>query len=199
MPPRQRFTKGDIDDEGGGKGEPPPSEWMQRWDVLSTIHRWRDELDQDLIEDLVKVASTTAYKKHVALTCGVRPALFEWWLSEGMRSDGPPLMQQLSCRFHMIQGFQSGQSLHRIQEAAARGDWNADAWLLSHRLPEWANKKESSTPDLGIETETTPPLLSAKQRREQALHAIKEAKATGAGELADMMREAGLLPPKLPG
>lgn len=197
MPPRPRYNKGGDEPPKPPDGE--PSGEMLRWDVLSSIHSWRDDLDQDLIEDLCAAAGSMAYKKHVALACGVRPPLFEFWLNEGMRSDAPLLMQQLSCRFHMVQAFQSEQATRRISQAGARGDWNADAWLLSHRHPEWAQKKESSVADLGIETESAPPALSMKDRRAHSVAALKEAQRTGKGDLADIMRDAGLLPPKLPG
>lgn len=196
MPPRPRYNKSDLGDDGGPRKPDPPSEAMLQWDVLSTIHQWRTDLDQELIEQVCNVAATTAFKKHVALACGVRPDLFEFWLNNGMRPDAPPLQQQLSCRFHMIQAFQTSQSLARIQAAGARGDWNADAWIISHRLPEWANRKESSTPDLGIESDCAPPALSVEQREAQMIQAMVEAKRTGEGKLAEAMRKAGVLEAK---
>lgn len=196
MPPRPRYNKGDLGDDGGPRKPDLPSDSMQLWDTLSAIHSWRTELDQELIELILKASACLAFKKHVALSCCVKPSLFEFWLNEGMRDDAPPMMQQLSCRFHALQAFQTGQSLFRIQQAGARGDWNADAWLVSHRLPEWANKKESSTPDLGIESEAAPPQLSIEQREAQMIQALKEAQRTGQGKLADALRKAGILEPK---
>lgn len=186
--PVDRYTKDELP-----PGAPKPEDAIVEWNVHNTIHAWREELDQDLIEQLVEAGSKLMFKKHAAFACGVRPERLNEWLDEGMRADAPSLYQQLCVRFHACQSAQQMSLLMMVARAAAGGEYGAATWLLSHRFTDWADKKGIPPSALPvIEPETQAPELSAKERRQQAIEAMRAPR----GELLEMMKEAGVGPIK---
>lgn len=123
-------------------------------------------------------ATVGGFKRHCALACGVKPELLEWWLSEGMRADGPAIMQELSVRFQGIQADWNQSLVAVIERAARNGRWEAALALLERRSPEWGGKT--------AETETAPPKLPQEQRRAAFLAELRAPR----GDIAACVLEA---------
>lgn len=160
----------------------PPVPGLEQWPKESRT--WHDELTRELVERLICVARVGGFKKHTAVACGVKPATLEWWLDEGLRPDADPLMAELSARFLSVQANQSLLLVDIVKRAALSGSWEAALNLLGRRHVEWNGKGDHG------ERDNTPAELSAAQRREMLVASLKDPR----GELAQALREAGLLP-----
>lgn len=177
-----------------GTFDTPPEKPAQQLGPMVPVIGWRTELTRELVEMLVVAGSIGGYKRQCALACGVRPELLEFWLSEGMREDAEPLMQELSARFQgAVQNCTLG--LVQIIRTAATYDWEAAMALLSRRDALWRGSEKWSEP------ETAPPATSLAERKRQLVDELREARLNPLGALADALREAGfpLQEPENPG
>ncbi len=169
------------------KFEPDPPQDRLPLGPMPVVSRWRDELDRELVELLCVAAEVGGFKKQSALACGVKPETLEWWLSEGMRSDAPELMQELSARFQSIQQNCTLGLVAVIRRAAMLGEWEAAFTMLKHRDPLWSGNEKSR------ESETAPPTSSLESRYSLLVEELKSAKENPTGDLARALRAAGLL------
>lgn len=155
---------------------------------MPEVTTWKTELTAELVDQLCVAARVGGFKKQSALACGVRPELLEWWLSEGMRIDAPPLMQELSARYQAIANNNTLALVDVIRRAAMCGEWEAAMVLLKHREPLWRGT------DKYVENENAPPTTSLEERYIQLVEQLKEIKVNPQGDLARALKEAGYLP-----
>lgn len=165
-----------------GQLEDPPvhSGEISRWEPGESW-AWNETLTQDLINQIVSAARVGGTKRTTALACGVRPDQLEWWLDEGMRVDGPPLMQQLSARFLSTQEGANLALVEVVQHAARLGDWEAALALLERRDPFWRKSEKH------IERDNAPAELSQSQKYDLLVASLGSPK----GDLRRAMVEAG--------
>lgn len=181
VPPPKPYKNPKPRELQGGMAEPPPMNVQPELDV-SEQHRWRSELTQGLVDELIGAARVGGFKRSTAISCGVRPETLEWWLDEGMRADAPELQQQLSARFLSCQEGNTLRLVEVINRCALSGDWEAALALLKQRDPMWRGS------DKFVERDNAPPELSQEQRYRMLVEQFKDPQ----GDLARAMREAGI-------
>lgn len=152
---------------------------------LGTQPAWKDELTQEVLDQLVAVSKIGGFRRQTALACNVKPEVLKSWLEEGMRADGSRLCQELSVRFQASQAQLSLMLVGTVSSAALRGDWQAAIAMLEKRELEWAGEVKDS--------DLTPPELSEDQRKQMLVGGLKKPK----GALREALIEAGYDVPEL--
>ncbi len=142
---------------------------------------WKTELDRELLEQLMCVARIGGFRRATALACFVRPDTLKSWLEEGMRSDAPPLMRELSVRFQAIQSQLNLLLVGTVTGAAQRGDWMAAVAMLEKRETEWAG-----VPEVDLQ----PPELSLSEREKLLVDELKNQNSP----LARLVKKCGYVP-----
>lgn len=148
---------------------------------MPEVLEWRKELTTELLEMLCVAARIGGFKRQTALACGVKPEMLEFWLSEGMREDGPALMRELSARYQQIQSNVTLGYLDIVNQSARSGCWEAALRLMQLRDPLWSGREKV------MEAETSSPKTSLADRREAFLAELKNPQ----GDLAKLLTEAG--------
>lgn len=178
--PRNRIEHAPEVPEGSFEDEPGHES------LFVEQREWREDLTQELVDTLCRAARYGAFKRPIAIVCGVRPELLEWWLDEGMRPDGPELMRQLSARF--LSTLESANmELVVLVRHHAQHDHKAAIDFLSRRDPLWnlgSNKERT------LERDNAPPETSLSERYRMLVESLKRP----VGEMRRALAEAGRMP-----
>lgn len=167
-------------DPSDDKGDKP-------FDIIAGLGQspdWKEELTRELLDQLIVCARIGGFRKQTALACHVRPTTLETWITEGMRADAPPLYRELSVRYQATRSQLTMILVGVIAAAAQNGDWQAALALLSKMDTDWSGSTK--------EVDVNSPQLSAEQRKELLIEALKDRR----DGLDDVLTKAGY--PRLP-
>jgi len=171
--------------------KPAPSTDEVGAELLAPVEldSWRTELTHELIDELVAAGMACALKADAALSRGVPPDLFEHWLDEGMRYDGPPMMRRLAVRFLCSRKRLAVALSERVVAAALAGDNKLALQLLERQNPNWSGDPKYQ------ERENAAPELSLDVRYRLLVEGLRKPR----GDLRRAMIEAGLPVPEQSG
>lgn len=93
----------------------------------------RAKLTPDRHTKIVQSIKVHAFHSHAAQYAGISPKTLQRWLERGAK-ESKGAYRELYDAVVEAEGVAAVASLGRINEAAARGDWKAAAWLLQHRF-----------------------------------------------------------------
>lgn len=149
--------------------------------------QWEEDLTLELAKRLIACSQFGGTRADVALACGVRPALFEYWLEEGMHEDADSIMHFLSRGVVQAKARVKLQMMSCVLENALGGDWAAAARYLEATDPNWSKQKGKT---FQPEKELQKSELSPQEKMRLLGHLLKNPK----GELAEVINNAGLKP-----
>lgn len=116
----------------------------------------RTRFTPEVREAILHALEAGAYLDEAAAAAGVSVRTVHYWLAAGRDAaeaddEGRPLDAEATERLHFLRAVDAARAttevamLRVVQDAAARGDWRAAAWYLSHAFPaRWSDRKPGS-------------------------------------------------------
>lgn len=110
------------------------------------------KLTPELQADLVRLIEAGNYVETAAGCCGVQPATVRDWVKRGVR--GHKTYRGFSTALKKAEARAEASGVVRIR-AAAKNQWQADAWFLERKFPQRWGRKSRDEP-----SEAAPPTVN---------------------------------------
>jgi len=132
-------------------------------------------------ERIVAAVGVGAPRHVAAQSAGIARSTLQQWLARGESSNAPQLYRRFAEDLREAEAGREVEALQNIA-AAAREDWRADAWYLTHARDGYSKRHELSGPAGGpIAVEGTWDLSKLTERELVTLQALAEKAERGDG------------------